>query len=185
MADTSELPAFETPPTQEEALALLKDVQGMDSSWWQALWPWLLMLALLIAVAGALLWFWRRNRGKPRTVWQRALQQEIQHLREQPLPAKEKASQINLALKRAAIAAGYRQDIAPLDATAWFDWLFAHSSDRVRHAIPQWQQVGTQLAAGLYAPLSSGFADHALHALLDVADAIAREGFVVPASHAS
>lgn len=104
--------------------------------WWPVAPGWYVVAGLLLLAALWLAYRWRRR-------W---LANSYRREALQALTLATDASSIAALLRRTALAAASRPEIAGLSWSAWTDWLAAHA------AIPMPEEVRQLLQTGIYAP---------------------------------
>jgi hypothetical protein len=130
-------PASLPDPQTEAALRSLKDIATPPPvSWFPQTWGWMALAVLLAAVVLALLVRqvrrYRANRYRREAVLElRALEHEIRD----PATRRQAVQALAALLKRTALAAWPRADVAPLSGPAWIAFLRKQEDDGVAKAL--------------------------------------------------
>jgi hypothetical protein len=147
--------------THEEALAQLRDIQGMDITLWQFLLPYVLG-AIALIVLGFLAWrMWQKKPRKsdsPQAIL-RALQDAT------TLEPRAQAAMLQLLLKKHAIALHGRAAVAGLSDAQWLAWLDAHAPVKGF----RWSDEASVLLRLPYQPTTASPQDHAALAAIRTA----------------
>ncbi|KEA09353.1 DUF4381 domain-containing protein [Rhizobium rhizogenes] len=130
-------PALPPDPLIETALRSLKDIAPQQPvSWFPQTWGWLALVVVLVALITVLLVrqvkHYRANRYRREALLElQALEREILD------PAKRQQAMRALAalLKRTALAAWPRDDVASLSGAAWIHFLRSQEDDGVADAL--------------------------------------------------
>lgn len=139
--------------THEQAIALLKDIKGMDVSWWQALLAWLAYyggIALVVAAAAYFGWRWWQRRRLKAGIW--SMKALLDEMSSSSLSPKEKAAALNEWLRRLAIM-NHGRDIAGIVGAEWLTWLDENTNSPPGFS---WRQHGMFIIEMPYAPPSAG-----------------------------
>lgn len=88
--------------------------------WWPPAPGWWGLAVLILALAGAAVYLWRRYR-RP-TVRKLALA-ELNRLEGEGLPATEKLRRLSMLLRRVGLSTSARAEVAGLTGQAWLLWL--------------------------------------------------------------
>lgn len=124
-------PSPPTDPVTEAALRSLKDIAvPAPASWMPQTWGWALVAIILAILVIVTLWHWlrryRANAYRREALGQLAgLEAEIHN----PLKRTEAIQSLAILLKRVALAAWPREDVASLSSAAWVRFLKEHDSD--------------------------------------------------------
>jgi len=119
--------------THEEALSQLRDIRGMDVSFWQVLLEWLLylsgaLLLLLVCVYGS--WrLWRAYQRRRLEAWREALKNELAMLEHTQMSGKQQILLMIEVLKKAAMQLYPREKVAGLHGEAWVVWLETYAEE--------------------------------------------------------
>jgi hypothetical protein len=124
-------------PQTEAALRSLKDiVTPQPVSWFPQTWGWIAVAVVLVALVLALLvrqvMRYRANRYRREALLElQALEREIRD----PATRRHAVQALAALLKRTALAAWPRADVAPLSGVAWIEFLRKQEDDGVAEAL--------------------------------------------------
>lgn len=132
-----------------EALRSLADIAlPAPVPWWPQTWGWALLAVILLALAVFAFWRWlhyrRINRYRREAL---ALLAGLEHVENDPGQRAEAARAVAELLKRVALAAWPRTDVATLSGEPWVKFLRDHGNGK---AIPD--GTAALLADGEYRP---------------------------------
>jgi hypothetical protein len=153
--------------THEQAIEMLRDIEGMDATWWQALLAWLLFYGGIVVVVGGagyfIFRFWR-DKIRRKNIWSMAgLLEQIKLSSE---PPKTRVAAFNDWLRRLAIMQ-HGRDVAGISGLEWLQWLDENSA---RAEGFSWVEKGRLLLDLPYAPPSATMDDAAWQHMLFAAE---------------
>lgn len=110
-----------------QKLAQLNDIQLPDPiGWWPMAFAWWILLLSVFSILIGIIWHTVDTRRRHH--YRRQAQQEITQIMRADTPAQQKIELINQVLKRTAITAYNRRDVAQLSAKSWLDFLKSKAS---------------------------------------------------------
>lgn len=143
-----------TEMTHEQAVAQLRDIRGLDVTFWQALLAWLVHYGLyalaVAAVVGAGWYGWRRWQRRKKARWQAWLLEELNALEGARLTPKARGVRVVEVMKKTALMRYPRAEVAALHGREWAAWLESHA-----RSVPEgfrWAQCEALLARLPYMP---------------------------------
>lgn len=109
-----------------------------DVAWWPLAPGWYALLVLALAVGGG--WGWRAWRRRRASAYRRAALRELETLRDAPAIAE--------LLRRTALAAAPRVEVASRSGPAWAEWLAVRCPETMPDEVRRHLESGVYRRAG-------------------------------------